>query len=73
MQTGANSTPRALPEFFTGRPMQSRENPVSQDIPYNESMNKTSQPVQENASNDTSADPIKHLADVLVRINKEES
>ena len=42
MQTAANPTPRALPEFLTGRPMQSRENPVSQDIPNNESMNKTS-------------------------------
>ena len=73
MQTAANPTPRTVPEFLTGRPMQSRENPVSQEIPNIESMNKTSQSVQENASNDTSADPIKHLADVLVRINNEES
>ena len=36
MVTGANPTPRMVPEFLTGRPTQSRDNPQSQgpiDLP----------------------------------------
>ena len=49
MQTGANPTPRTVPDFLTGRPIQSRENPLSQDIPNIEFMNKISPLVQGNA------------------------
>ena len=32
MVTGANPTPRMVPEFLTGRPTQSRDNPQNQDL-----------------------------------------
>ena len=71
--TEVKPTPHTVPEFLTGRPKQSRENPLSQDFLNNEPLNETSPPVQETANNANSSDPIKHLANVLVGMNNKSS
>ena len=72
MVTGANPTPRMVPEFLTGRPMQSQEpmqNPESTHSEYLASI----QPLPGTSQSNTTTDPINILADILVGINNRPS
>ena len=72
MVTGANPTPHMVPEFLTGRPMQSREPLQSQHSNNNESQDTIPQ-VSETTAPTTSSDPINRLAEVLVGMNNRPS
>ena len=70
MVTGANPTPHMVPEFLTGRPMQSREPLQRQNSNNNESQDTIPQ-VPETKAPNTSSDPINRLAEVLVGMNNQ--
>ena len=72
MVTGANLTPHMVPEFLTGRPMQSREPLQRQDSDNVEPQNTTPQ-VPEATTPNTSSDPLHRLADVLVGMHNRPS
>ena len=72
MVTGANPTPHMVPEFLTGRPMQSREPLQRQDSNNVEPQNTTPQ-VPEATTPNTSSDPLHRLADVLVGMHNRPS
>ena len=67
MLTGANPTPRMVPEFLTGRPTQSKENPQSQD-----NIDPALHQAQESVSPNTVVDPLTRLADVLSGMNNKQ-
>ena len=72
MVTGDNPTCRTVPEIFTERPMQPRENPPGQVLAHNESLDTTPS-VPETSTPNTLADLIERLADVLVGKNDKPS
>ena len=72
MVTGANPTPHMVPQFLTGRPMQSREPLQSQHSNNNESQDTIPQ-VSETTAPTTGSDPINRLAEVLVGMNNRPS
>ena len=72
MVTGANLTPHRVPEFLTGRPMQSRE-PVHRQTSNNDESQDPVPPVQETTSQITPSDSINRLAEVLVGLNNRPS
>ena len=72
MVTGANPTPHLVPEFLTGRPMQSRE-PLQRQDSYNDESQDTVPPVPETTHQTTPSDPINHLAEVLVGMHNRPS
>ena len=65
MVTGAKPTPHTVPEFLTGRPMQSRE-PLQRQDSVNDESQDTVPPVLETTNHTTPPDPINRLAAVLV-------
>ena len=70
MVTGANPTPRTIPEFITGRPMHPQENlpnPPHIDSPI------TGPSVQEAIDQNTLLGPINRLAKLLVGMNNKPS
>ena len=70
MGTGANCTPLTIPEFINARSLHSRENlPIP---PPTESPN-TGQSVQEAIAQNSPADPINRLAEVLVGMHNRPS
>ena len=68
MVTGANPTPQLVPEFLTGRPMQSHDTLQRQNSENDESQD-TFSPVLEATAQTTPPDPITSLAEVLVGMN----
>ena len=72
MVTGANPTPRMVPDFFTGRPTQSKENPQSQDN-IDPASPTTSHQAQETVGPNTVLHPLTRLADVLTGLNNKQS
>ena len=68
MATGANPTRRMVPEFLTGRPTQSREDPQREDH-LNHSFQDNSHHIQETTGPNATLDPLARLADVLVSMN----
>ena len=64
MVTGANPTPHMVPEFLTGQPTQSRDNPQSQD-PIDPQSPTTSPQHQETIGHNPAIDPLTRLANVL--------
>ena len=68
MVTGANPTPHMVPEFLSGRPMQSCEPLQRQNSNIDESQDTIPQ-VPETTAPTTSSDPINCLAEVLVGMN----
>ena len=78
MVTGANLTPHMVPEFLTGRPMQSRKN-IPQQYDDNDYMLDTTLPAQQMPMRTTEAiteppvDPINGLADVIMGMNSKPS
>ena len=68
MVKGATPTPHMVPEFLTGRPMQSQEPLQQQDLIRSESRDPAQQ-VQETTPPNTTFDPINRHADKLVGIN----
>ena len=80
MVTGANLTPQMVPEFLTGRPMQSRNtNPHQQCV--NDDTLDTTLPAQipsvpinnQGQHSETPLDPINRLADVIMGMNNKSS
>ena len=67
MVTGANPTPRMVPEFLTGRPTQSKKNPQSQD-----NIDPALHQAQETVGPNTVVDPLTRLADVLSGMNNKQ-
>ena len=57
MVTGANPTPHMVPEFLTGRPMQSRE-PLQRQNSNNDESQDTMPQVPETTAPNTFSDPI---------------
>ena len=72
MVTGANPTPRMVPEFLTGRPTQSRDNPQSQD-PIDPQSPTTSPQDQETIGHNSAIDPLTRLADVLTGMTNKQT
>ena len=72
MVTGANSNPRMVPEFLTGRPMQPREHLQHQNSANEESQDPEPS-VHETTNTTTPTDPINRLAEVLVGMNNHPS
>ena len=72
MVTGANPTPRTVPEFLTGRPEYSRIDTRNQNPPHGQS-SKNIPSVPETSVNHDNSDPIRRLADVLVGMNRKSS
>ena len=68
MVTGANPTPHTVPEFLTGRPLQSLEPLQHQNSNHDESQDTIPQ-IPETTAPNTSSDPINRLAEVLVGMN----
>ena len=68
MVTGAKHTPHTVPEFLTGRPMQSQEPLQNPEDTHGEPLDPTQQ-VPGDATPNTTTDPINRLADILVGIN----
>ena len=66
--TGANPTPHMVPEFLTGRPMQSRE-PLQRHNSTDHEPQETIPQVLETTAPTTPSDPINRLAEVLVGMN----
>ena len=65
MVTGANPTPHLVPEFLTGRHMQSCE-PLQRQKSVNDESQDIAPPVPEATTQTTPPDPIHRLAEVLV-------
>ena len=65
MVTGANPTPQMVPEFLTGRPMQSGD-PLQRQNSNNNESQVTIPQVPETTGPTTPSDPINRLAEVLV-------
>ena len=61
-----------IPEFLTGRPMQSQE-PVQHHNPNDDESQDTIPQVPETTTPNTSPDPINGLAEVLVGLNNRPS
>ena len=72
MVTGANLIPHMVPEFPTGRPMQSSEPLQRQNSNADEPLDPSPQ-VQDPASHATPSDAINRLAEVLVGMNNRSS
>ena len=72
MVTGANPTPRMVPEFLTGRPTQSRDNPQSQG-PVDPMSPTTSPQDQETIGPNPAIDPLTRLADVLTGMTNKQT
>ena len=72
MVTGDNPTPHTVPEFLTGRPMQSRE-PLQRQDSNNDEHQDTTPQVPEATTPTTSSDPLHRLADVLVGMHNRPS
>ena len=72
MVTGANPTPRTVPEFLTGRPMHARIDTQNQNPPHGQSSNNIPSVPETSVTHDNS-DPIRLLADVLVGMNSKSS
>ena len=72
MVTGANSTPHMIPEFLTGRPMQSRD-PLQRQNSNNDESQDIIPQVSEATTPTTPSDPSNRLAEVLVRMNNRPS
>ena len=72
MVTGANTTPHMVPEFLTGRPMQSRAPLQHQNFNKDESQDTVPQ-VPETTTTTTPSDLINRLAEVLVGMNNRPS
>ena len=72
MVTGANPTPRTVPEFLTGRPMHSRIATQQLYLPQEQS-SENILPVPETSVHKDNSDPIRPLADVLVGMNSKSS
>ena len=79
MVTGANLTPHLVPEFLTGRPMQSR-NTIPLPNPSTDDTLETTLPTQQNPNqinnqetpDEPPVDPINRLADVIMGMNKKQ-
>ena len=77
--TGANLTPHLLPEFLTGRPMQSR-NTIPLQNPSTDDTLETTLPAQQNpipinnqeTPHEPPVDPINRLADVIMGMNNKQ-
>ena len=72
MVTGANPTRHTVPEFLTGRPMQSRE-PLQRRNSNNDEPQDTTPQVPEATTPTTSSDLLNRLAEVLVGMNNRPS
>ena len=72
MVTGANPTPRTVPEFLTRRPMHSRIDAKNSNSPNGQPSEHILSVPETNANLDNS-DPIRRLADVLVGMNNKSS
>ena len=72
MVTGAKPTPHMVPEFLTGRPMQSQD-PLHRQLSNNDEPQDTTPQVPEATTPTTSSDPLNRLAEVLVGMNKRPS
>ena len=72
MVTGANPTTRMVPEFLTGRPTLSRDNPQSQD-PIDPQSPTTSPQDQETIGHNSAIDPLTRLADVLTGMTNKQT
>ena len=72
MVTGANPTPRTVPEFLTGRPMHSRIDKQDQNPPQCQSSEDIPS-VPEISVNQDNSDHIRRLADVLVGMKSKSS
>ena len=70
--TGANPTPHMVPEFLTGRPMQTR-GPLYTQHSNNEEPQVIGPQVPETTTPTTPSDPINRLAEVLVGMNNRPS
>ena len=70
--TGANPTPHTVPEFLTGRPMQSRE-PLQRQNSTNYESPETIPQVSETTVPTTPSDLINRLAEALVGMNNRPS
>ena len=79
MVTGANLTPHLVPEFLTGRPMQSR-NTIPLQNPSTDDTLETTLPAQQNPipintqemPHEPPVDPINRLADVIMGMNNKQ-
>ena len=77
MVTGANLTPKMVPDFLTGRPMQSRNKTPRQQC-INDDTLDTTLPAQQipphgNTNSEPPIDPINRLADVIMGMNNKPS
>ena len=72
MVTGANPTPRMVPEFLTGRPTQSGDNPQNQDLIDPQSPT-TSPQDQETFGHNPAIDPLTRLANVLTGMTNKQT
>ena len=72
MVTGANPTPHMVPEFLTGRPMQSRD-PLHRQNSNNDEPQDTIPQISEATTSTTPSDPSNRLAEVLVGMNNRPS
>ena len=70
--TGATPTPRMVPEFLTGRPTQSRDNPQSQD-PIDPQSPTSSPQDQETIGHNSAIDPLTRLANVLTGMTNKQT
>ena len=70
--TGANPTPHMVPEFLTGRPMQSR-NPLRKQTSNNDESQDTTPQFPETTTPTTPSDTIYRRAEVLVGMNNRPS
>ena len=70
--TGAKPTPRMVPEFLTGRPTHSRENPQSQG-PLDPPSPTASSRDQETSGPTLPIDPLTRLADVLTAMTNKQT
>ena len=79
MVTGANLTPHLVPEFLTGRPMQSR-NTIPLQNPSTDDTQETTLPAQQNpipitnqeTPHEPPVDPINRPADVIMGMNNKQ-
>ena len=80
MVTGANLTPQMVPEFLTGRPMQSRKKSLHKQCVNDDTLDTTI-PAQiptvptnnRDVPSEPSIDPINRLADVIMGMNNKPS
>ena len=80
METGANLTPQMVPEFLTGRPMQSQNKILHQQCVHDDTLDTTIPaqipPVPTNNRDvpfEAPIDPINRLADVIMGMNNKPS